>query len=126
MRWWDQNVFILLLYTATVTPYEVSFLASTTGSRNFGTLFYVNRYVDLAFIIDICFNFFTPIQVNTIVSWPHPRLQLRLVLPSLNRSTPAWHCSILDARRRSLGSSPTPLYHPRYLSSHLVPTHPHA
>jgi hypothetical protein len=59
MRWWDQNIFVLLMYTATVTPFEVSFLGN-----GMGTLFYLNRYVDLAFIIDICLNFFLPIQVN--------------------------------------------------------------
>jgi hypothetical protein len=105
MRWWDQNIFLLLLYTATVTPYEVSFLPST-NARNFDALFYVNRYVDLAFIIDICFNFFTPVQVTRFALGPLDP-QLSLVLRSLHRSTPLG-IFLMDARRRCLGS-PTPL-----------------
>lgn len=46
-------IFILLCFTATVTPYEVGFL-----SPRLNNLFYVNRCVDLAFFMDILLNMF--------------------------------------------------------------------
>jgi hypothetical protein len=47
---------VLLLFTAVVTPVEVAFLPSELNA-----LFFVNRFVDFCFIIDIVFNFFVAI-----------------------------------------------------------------
>eukprot|EP00899_Mesostigma_viride_P002123 jgi/Mesvir1/11911/Mv00251-RA.1 len=53
IRWWDVLTIPLLLFTATVTPYEVAFLETGWHSA----LFWINRAVDLAFILDIAINF---------------------------------------------------------------------
>ena len=52
---WDVAMIVLLIFTATVTPFEVAFL---DGDVN--VLFAINRVVDMAFIIDLIFNFLTP------------------------------------------------------------------
>ncbi|KAK3281675.1 hypothetical protein CYMTET_10547 [Cymbomonas tetramitiformis] len=53
IRKWDMLVFALLCFTATVTPYEVGFL-----SPKLNALFYVNRCVDVAFLMDILLNMY--------------------------------------------------------------------
>jgi hypothetical protein len=54
---WDMVMICLLLFTATVTPYEACFLQP----QGFDFLFVVNRIVDLGFIVDMCRMF------NTVV-----------------------------------------------------------
>lgn len=54
IRSWDLVTILLLLFTAVVTPYEVAFL--NTSPAEF--LFWVNRLVDVCFVVDIVFNFF--------------------------------------------------------------------
>jgi hypothetical protein len=56
MRFWDVAMIVLLLYTALLTPYEVSFINSVM----FDAWFWVNRVVDTGFLIDLFFNFFLP------------------------------------------------------------------
>eukprot|EP00854_Cymbomonas_tetramitiformis_P020165 gene20165-24136_t len=53
MRKWDMVTFLLLVFTALVTPYEVAFL-----STDLNAMFFVNRLVDTLFIIDLFFCFF--------------------------------------------------------------------
>jgi hypothetical protein len=53
MKIWDAIMFFLLLFTAAVTPYEVSFLETKINP-----LFVVNRIVDLGFICDMIAQFF--------------------------------------------------------------------
>eukprot|EP00949_MAST-11_sp_MAST-11-sp1_P002609 g2609.t1 len=53
MRKWDMYMMILLLFTATVTPYEVAFLETQLDF-----MFWLNQVVNLSFIIDLVFNFF--------------------------------------------------------------------
>ena len=46
-----------LIFTATVTPYEVCMM---WGDTEIEGLFIVNQVVNLIFIVDICFNFLLP------------------------------------------------------------------
>lgn len=54
MPWWDGTMLVALLFAATVTPYEVTFLASGPCVT---PLFVVNRCVDLLFCADIVITF---------------------------------------------------------------------
>jgi len=49
---WDKTIMGVLLYTALVTPFEVSFL-----TPSWGVMFYINRCVDTIFVVDIVFTF---------------------------------------------------------------------
>lgn len=57
MKAWDIVVLLLLLFTATVTPYEVAFLSAALGDPSstkisqFDGLFFVNRIVDVLFLV---------------------------------------------------------------------------
>jgi potassium voltage-gated channel Eag-related subfamily H protein 7 len=51
---WDVFIFLALIYTSVVTPFEVGFLETKLWT----TLFYINRTVDVIFIIDIVLQFF--------------------------------------------------------------------
>jgi len=53
MRRWDILAVYLLAFTAVVTPFEVAFLSPNWKSA----LFWVNRLVDILFIIDLVMNF---------------------------------------------------------------------
>lgn len=57
MKKWDNFIILLLLFTAVVTPFEVSFLATALNM-----LFYMNRCVDGGFIVDMFFQFFMGYQ----------------------------------------------------------------
>jgi hypothetical protein len=54
MMKWDGLVIILLIFTAYVTPYEVAFLSTRV---NF--MFFLNRFIDICFFLDMCKNFVT-------------------------------------------------------------------
>mmetsp|Transcript_15603 Transcript_15603/g.51245 ORF Transcript_15603/g.51245 Transcript_15603/m.51245 type:complete len:797 (-) Transcript_15603:107-2497(-) len=49
---WDAVMVILLLFTSSVTPYEVSFLATRLDA-----LFFINRLVDMCFLCDMVLQF---------------------------------------------------------------------
>jgi hypothetical protein len=53
MKTWDAVMLLLLLFTATITPFEVSFLETKINP-----LFAVNRIVDCGFLCDMIFQFF--------------------------------------------------------------------
>ena len=53
MQQWDVLMMILLLFTATVTPFEIAFVKPNPS----GLLFFINRGVDACFILDMVFNF---------------------------------------------------------------------
>lgn len=57
MKNWDLLMAILLLFTASVTPFEVAFLETEV---NF--LFFLNRLVDMLFFLDMLVNFMAPYQ----------------------------------------------------------------
>jgi hypothetical protein len=50
---WDLVMILALLFTATVTPYEVAFVDTKIDA-----VFYVNRFVDLLFLMDMAIQFF--------------------------------------------------------------------
>ena len=54
---------VSLFYTATVTPYEVTFLDVNPNGPYVG-LFYINRLVDIFFVIDIILTFHMIYKVN--------------------------------------------------------------
>jgi hypothetical protein len=68
MAGWDWFTGILLLYTATWTPFEMAFLATDDSSMDrfvanqmyLEPMFLLNRAVDAAFIVDIILVFFLP------------------------------------------------------------------
>ena len=53
MRWWDLLIFLALIFTALVTPYDVAFL-----DNRLDAFFFVNRTVDSVFFTDMMFQFF--------------------------------------------------------------------
>ena len=60
MMYWDSLVGVCLIFTATFTPYEVAFIEKDALNVEVDARFVVNRVVDLAFLTDICLNFFLP------------------------------------------------------------------
>jgi hypothetical protein len=63
LNWWDLWTTTALVYTAVVTPVEVSFLPSmdTWADRMVSGLFWTNRTVDVTFIIDMLLQFRTAV-----------------------------------------------------------------
>ena len=62
MKRWDMIIAVALVYTATVTPYEVAFLDTKPGYRmNSGLptfpIYLINVLIDITFFTDMCFNF---------------------------------------------------------------------
>ena len=65
MQYWDFFTLSALFYTATVTPYEVCMMWAEPKFYNptstwLTPLFIVNWFVNVVFMVDICFNFFLP------------------------------------------------------------------
>ena len=65
MQRWDFFTLSALFFTATVTPYEVRLMWEETTwetliSDGALPLFIVNWFVNVVFMVDICFNFFLP------------------------------------------------------------------
>ena len=63
MQYWDLCTMLALVYTATVTPFEVAFLGDETPAEwnealVYG-LFWTNSLVNLVFFLDMCMAFFT-------------------------------------------------------------------
>ena len=52
---WDLVISIAILFTAFVTPFEVSFLPMTTTPMD--ALFVLNRFIDGIFVVDMALNF---------------------------------------------------------------------
>ena len=65
MRRWDISMIVALFLTAIVTPFEVSFLRSSTYGDPVDALFIFNRVLDVVFIYDILMNFFIKIEVTS-------------------------------------------------------------
>jgi len=57
MKFWDMLLFICLVFTAIVTPFEVAFL-----QRGFGVLYVISRFVDFIFIKDMMMHFFLKVS----------------------------------------------------------------
>jgi hypothetical protein len=64
LKKWDALSLSLLFYTASVTPYEVAFLASTseTSTINVDMLFLLNMCVDAIFFTDLFIQIRTPFR----------------------------------------------------------------
>ena len=63
--YWDILTSLALVFTALVTPVEVSFLATPTGAARWTNgLFLVNRVVDCIFIADMILQFFVAFSVD--------------------------------------------------------------
>jgi potassium voltage-gated channel Eag-related subfamily H protein 7 len=60
MLQWDVVTMLCLLFTATVTPYEIALM-----ELNFDVLFWVNRVVDVCFTLDIGINFMLMYQESS-------------------------------------------------------------
>merc|ERR1719379_137161 len=76
MSTWDAIVFMGLIYTAIVTPFEVALVES-----GFGFLFCLNRCVDLIFWKDMFMQFFLKVKVgvpNGQSSWVRNKRDIRL------------------------------------------------
>ena len=56
VAWWDAATSLALLFTALVTPFEVSYLPPPESADE--ALFVINRLVDLVFIADVVLHFF--------------------------------------------------------------------
>ena len=54
MPWWDMAMVAALVFTLVVTPFEVAFI---DGGKYIDTLFYVNRIVDISFMVDMVLTF---------------------------------------------------------------------
>lgn len=59
---WDYLTGIALIFTALVTPFEVGFLKPSTSFTD--PLFIINRMIDVCFILDMCFAFFTMKKIS--------------------------------------------------------------
>ena len=62
MRRWDVLIAVALVYTATVTPYEVAFLDTKSSARMTADaatfpVYLLNLLVDITFFVDLLFNF---------------------------------------------------------------------
>ena len=64
---WDIVTAVALIFTALVTPFEVGFLSPSTSAAD--PLWLINRLIDLVFVVDIIFQFFTmkPLGVDKAV-----------------------------------------------------------
>ncbi|GMH45970.1 hypothetical protein BSKO_13934 [Bryopsis sp. KO-2023] len=78
MKRWDTFIVGLLIYTAIVTPFEVSLLSMTTRVN---WHFLVNRMVDLGFTIDLILSFFVAYQDTKTGLWVYdqPRIALHFL-----------------------------------------------
>jgi len=55
--YWDVVIIVSLIFTATVTPFEVAFLPAV-----FSALFVINRFVDAIFLSDMVLTLMTPVM----------------------------------------------------------------
>ena len=53
MTLWDKIIMLILMWTAVVTPFEVSFMEPA-----YNHMFVLNRIIDAIFFMDICMTFF--------------------------------------------------------------------
>mmetsp|Transcript_64725 Transcript_64725/g.204358 ORF Transcript_64725/g.204358 Transcript_64725/m.204358 type:complete len:1065 (-) Transcript_64725:60-3254(-) len=67
-RNWDIMLTLLLVTVSLLTPFEISFIETGTYSA----FFYINRFIDIFFLVDMIFNFFLPFidkEQKWVVSW---------------------------------------------------------
>ncbi|KAJ3138812.1 hypothetical protein HK100_012208 [Physocladia obscura] len=61
LKRWDALALVLLLFTATCTPYEVAFLTAD-GAPAIDILFLINQFVNVVFLIDMFIQMRTPFR----------------------------------------------------------------
>ena len=86
---WDTTTSFALLFTAAVTPFEVSFMDSGDSF----TLFVINRVIDLIFIFDMCLQFVIMQQVDIQGSHSARTRHCICALFSLSRVHCVWYRS---------------------------------
>mmetsp|Transcript_17623 Transcript_17623/g.57001 ORF Transcript_17623/g.57001 Transcript_17623/m.57001 type:complete len:846 (-) Transcript_17623:56-2593(-) len=64
IKTWDLWIGVLLMFVCIFTPYEVAFLEANVGAR-----FWLNRVIDIFFILDILLQFFLPYQHAGTGQW---------------------------------------------------------
>ena len=74
MPYWDIAMIFSLLFAATVTPYEVTYLSEGPCVT---PLFIVNRFIDLFFVIDILVTFNLVEQDAKTGRWLYTRQKIR-------------------------------------------------
>jgi len=62
-RAWDPTIMLLLVITASLTPYEVAFLEEV--AQDFDALWWLNRFIDVCFVGDMCLQFFVVRWLST-------------------------------------------------------------
>ena len=68
ISYWDLVTTVALVFTALVTPVEVSFLEPPEVSERLGNYLYLsNRAVDLVFITDMFLQFRVAVKVTTVM-----------------------------------------------------------
>ena len=72
VSYWDLTTCIALVYTATVTPFEVGVGLESA----FNALFVINAVVNLTFAIDIVVQFFLPVRPTLAIALPSLRRAL--------------------------------------------------
>ena len=60
LQWWDVTTMTALVFTAFVTPFEISLIRETKTDA----LFVINQIVNVIFLIDIGLNFFMPYRLK--------------------------------------------------------------
>ena len=115
---WDVVTMLALVFTAIVTPFEVSFLSAPTKWADIDTLFILNRFIDVIFSADLVLNFFMMFPMadpEQGVRWIDSRKQIvhhylvrRLgralgsqISPSRSVSAPLCHHTHAPARPRA-------------------------
>ena len=87
LQYWDMYMLLLLVYTMTVTPYEVCMMWEPTTVN---ALYVVNWFVNISFVLDIIFNFFLPYRlVRRLASTrclPTRAARILLILVPLTRA----------------------------------------
>jgi len=87
-KYWDLSLILALCVVVTITPYEVGFL-----DTELNWLFFLNRIIDLVFVVDMILQFFTAFQrPNSIWCYSIPEIRTRYLtswfLPDLVTSLP--------------------------------------
>ena len=115
---WDVVTMLALVFTALVTPFEVSFLSAPTKWADIDMLFILNRLIDVIFSADLVLNFFMMFPMadpEQGVRWIDSRKQIvhhylvrRLgralgsqISPSRSVSAPLCHHTHAPARPRA-------------------------
>lgn len=74
---WDFFIMLLLLFTATITPFEVAFMETNLCTAGGIALYTVNRLVDTGFICDMFMNFFVAYFSEEESKWIYDNAKIR-------------------------------------------------